>query len=109
MHFLILIFPKTIVYDTVSYTHLDVYKRQRWALPGAKQALGLTNDFCNEYLNAFSSLYPQLRRQIIHRDPNPGNMICSEDQWGFIDFDLAERNARIYDCLLYTSMVPQFP
>ncbi len=81
---------------------------RRWALPGAKQALGLTNDFCNEYLNAFSSLYPQLRRQIIHRDPNPGNMICSEDQWGFIDFDLAERNARIYDpCYAATAVLSE--
>ena len=81
---------------------------RRWALPGAKQALGLANDFCNEYLNAFSSLYPQLRRQIIHRDPNPGNIICSQDQWGFIDFDLAERNARIYDpCYAATAVLSE--
>ena len=42
-------------------------------------------------------LYPKLPRQIIHRDPNPGNIICAEVQWGFIDFELAERNVRIYD------------
>lgn len=26
-----------------------------------------------------------------------GNIICSGEHWGFIDFELAERNARIYD------------
>ena len=79
-----------------------------WALPGAKQALGLTDDFCKEYLDTFAALYPKLPRQIIHRDPNPGNIICNQDQWGFIDFDLAERNARIYDpCYAATAVLSE--
>ena len=79
-----------------------------WALPGAKQALGLTDAFCKEYLATFSSLYVKLPRQIIHRDPNPGNIICNQDQWGFIDFDLAERNARIYDpCYAATAVLSE--
>ena len=79
-----------------------------WALPGAKQALGLTDAFCKEYLDTFSVLYPKLPRQIIHRDPNPGNIICNQDQWGFIDFDLAERNARIYDpCYAATAVLSE--
>ena len=68
-----------------------------WALPKAKQALGLSEGFCKAYLDTFTDLYPRLPRQIIHRDPNPGNIIRSEERWGFIDFDLAERNVRIYD------------
>lgn len=81
---------------------------QGWALPKAKQALGLTDDFCKAYLNTFSALYPKLPRQIIHRDPNPGNIICSDAQWGFIDFDLAERNARIYDpCYAATAVLSE--
>ena len=45
---------------------------------------------------------------IIHRDPNPGNIICAADQWGFIDFELAERNARIYDpCYAATAVLPE--
>ena len=79
-----------------------------WALPKAKQALGLTEDFCREYLSTMEALYPQLPRQIIHRDPNPGNIICAEDRWGFIDFDLAERNARIYDpCYAATAVLSE--
>jgi len=68
-----------------------------WALPNAKAFLGLSDEFCREYLDNLASLYPELPRQIIHRDPNPGNIICSDDQWGFLDFELAERNVRIYD------------
>lgn len=79
-----------------------------WALPRAKQALGLSDEFSKEYLNTFATLYPKLPRQIIHRDPNPGNIICSEDQWGFIDFDLSERNVRIYDpCYAATAVLSE--
>ena len=93
--------------DCVSEADLLATVRD-WALPGAKQALGLTDDFCEEYLDTFSALYPKLPRQIIHRDPNPGNIICNQDQWGFIDFDLAERNARIYDpCYAATAVLSE--
>ena len=79
-----------------------------WALPKAKEALGLSESFCRSYLDAFTALYPVLPRQIIHRDPNPGNMICAEDQWGFIDFDLSERNVRIYDpCYAATAVLSE--
>ena len=79
-----------------------------WALPRAKEALNLSDAFCKEYLDTFAILYPNLPRQIIHRDPNPGNIICAEDQWGFIDFELAERNARIYDpCYAATAVLSE--
>ena len=79
-----------------------------WALPGAKEALNLTDTFCKNYLDRFSALYPHLPRQIIHRDPHPGNIICSEDRWGFIDFDLSERNVRIYDlCYAATAVLSE--
>jgi len=79
-----------------------------WALPNAKKALDLPDGFCGEYLDTFAELYPKLPRQIIHRDPNPGNIICSDTRWGFIDFDLAERNARIYDpCYAATAVLSE--
>jgi Ser/Thr protein kinase RdoA (MazF antagonist) len=79
-----------------------------WALPMAKAAMHLTDAFCEDYLNTFADLYPQLPRQIIHRDPNPGNIICAGDRWGFIDFELAERNARIYDpCYAATAVLSE--
>ena len=79
-----------------------------WALPKAKEALNLSDAFCKKYLDTFATLYPVLPRQIIHRDPNPGNIICAENTWGFIDFDLAERNARIYDpCYAATAVLSE--
>ena len=79
-----------------------------WALPKAKEALNLSDAFCKEYLDTFATLYPSLPRQIIHRDPNSGNIICAENQWGFIDFDLSERNLRIYDpCYAATAVLSE--
>ena len=55
-----------------------------------------------------SRLYPKLPKQIIHRDPNPSNIIVSGDKWGFIDFDLSERNVRIYDpCYAATAILSE--
>ncbi|MFQ6829424.1 MAG: AraC family transcriptional regulator, partial [Acutalibacter sp.] len=43
-----------------------------------------------------------------HRDPNPSNMILAEDTWGFIDFDLSERNIRIFDpCYAATAILSE--
>lgn len=83
-------------------------KVRDWALPESKKALGLSDAFCNQFLNDFASLYSKLPQQMIHRDPNPGNIICSDDLWGFIDFDLAERNVRIYDpCYAATAVLSE--
>ena len=93
--------------DCVSEADLLATLRD-WALPKAKEAMGLPDRFCEEYLETFTSLYPRLPRQIIHRDPNPGNIICAQSQWGFIDFELAERNARIYDpCYAATAVLSE--
>ena len=79
-----------------------------WALPKAKDALKLSDSFCKAYLDTFARLYPKLPRQIIHRDPNPGNIIRGEGRWGFIDFDLSERNSRIYDpCYAATAVLSE--
>ena len=79
-----------------------------WALPKAKSALNLSDAFCEDYLATLTALYPTLPRQIIHRDPTPGNIICADGAWGFIDFELAERNARIYDpCYAATAVLSE--
>ena len=93
--------------DCVSEADLLATVRD-WALPKAKAVLHLSDTFCKEYLDTFAALYPNLPRKVIHRDPNPGNIICAEDQWGFIDFELAERNARIYDpCYAATAVLSE--
>ncbi|MCI9444807.1 MAG: helix-turn-helix domain-containing protein [Oscillospiraceae bacterium] len=77
---------------------VNLYETVRdWAMPRAKDILPLPEPFRREYLETFGKLYGSLPRQIIHRDPHPGNIIVSQDKWGFIDFELSERNLRIYD------------
>ena len=79
-----------------------------WALPKVKEALRLSDSFCRDFMAAFEALYPALPRQIIHRDPHPGNILHADGQWGFIDFDLAERNARVYDpCYAATAVLSE--
>lgn len=93
--------------DCVSEANLLATVRD-WALPKAKTVLNLSEIFCKEYLETFGDLYPGLPRQIIHRDPNPGNIISGSNQWGFIDFELAERNVRIYDpCYAATAVLSE--
>jgi len=50
----------------------------------------------------------QVLFKLYHRDPNPGNIIISDEEWGFIDFDLSERNIRIYDpCYAATAILSE--
>lgn len=89
---LILRQAKTPVNDVNLYESV-----KNWALPRTKDILSLSESFCRGYLNEFGKLYDKLPKQTIHRDPNPSNIIVSQDEWGFIDFELSEKNLRIYD------------
>ena len=86
---------------------VDLYEDvKNWALPKAKEILSIPEQFCREYLEKFRELYSNLPKQIIHRNPNPATIIVSQDKWGFIDFELSERNLRIYDpCYAATAVL----
>lgn len=92
-----------VVNDVNMYESVDT-----WALPKAKEILHLPQGFCDSYLREFGQLYDRLPKQIIHRDPNPSNVILSKDRFGFIDFDLSERNLRIFDpCYAATAVLSE--
>ncbi len=79
-----------------------------WAVPKLKGIIRVEEEFYRNYSENFGSLYPVLPRQIIHRDPNPGNLILSGEEWGFIDFELSERNVRIFDpCYAATAILSE--
>lgn len=81
---------------------------QNWALSRAQAVLHLPESLLTNYKDTFASLYPTLPRQIIHRDPNPGNMLFDNGKWGFIDFDLTEINARLFDpCYAATAILSE--
>lgn len=87
-----------LAHADVAVDDVDIYRRTTdWAIPILKEKMSLRTNFMDEYVKVFSELAPFLPRQIIHRDPNPGNIILSEDKWGMLDFDLSERNVRILD------------
>ena len=93
----------------IEVEEVDLLSRVRdWALPALKEVIGMDEEAIKKYLQAMNRLYPKLPRQIIHRDPNPSNIIVSGDKWGFIDFDLSERNVRIYDpCYAATAILSE--
>ena len=68
-----------------------------WAIPVLHDVLPLEKAFTSRFSSRLRALYDKLPRQIVHRDPNPANILLSGGKWGFIDFELSERNARIYD------------
>jgi Ser/Thr protein kinase RdoA (MazF antagonist) len=87
-----------------------------WALPEVRKqnkqwSMGLSDKFFDDYLTTFAKLCPQLPRQIIHRDPNPGNILFNGDNvTGFIDFELSERNIRLFDpCYCATGILSEAP
>ncbi|WMJ22518.1 helix-turn-helix domain-containing protein [Paludicola sp. MB14-C6] len=80
-----------------------------WAIPKVKQVSNLSDSFYDDYLNNFSVLYPHLPKQIIHRDINPSNIIMQDGKVsGFIDFELTEKNIRIFDpCYTATAILSE--
>lgn len=68
-----------------------------------KEIEGL-NKIIEEINKNFKQLYDKLPRQVIHRDVHGENMIFQDNRLvGYIDFDLSQINARIFDiCYLCT-------
>lgn len=49
-------------------------------------------------VSKLESIYPELPVQLIHRDVHFGNFLFEGDEFsGYIDFDLSQRNIRIFD------------
>ena len=72
------------------------------------EKLDLPKCFMEMYEVEFAQRYESLPQQIIHRDPNPGNIILCDDNWGVLDFELSERNVRIFDpCYAATAILSE--
>lgn len=77
----------------------DLEKTLReWALPAAMREMQLDADWARGYMEHFAALYPLLPKQIVHRDPNPDNMLLvGGTVAAFLDFDLSRILPRIFD------------
>lgn len=73
------------------------------------EIIGQLHLILERYDKEFGKLYPYLNKHIIHRDPNPSNIIMRDDKLvSFIDFELSERNLRIFDpCYAATSILSE--
>jgi AraC-like DNA-binding protein/Ser/Thr protein kinase RdoA (MazF antagonist) len=86
-----------------------------WALPEVKRqnqlhGMNLPDSFFDDYARNFGVLYEKLPKQLIHRDPNPGNILFDGGEvGGFIGFGLAERNIRLWDvCYCATGILSEW-
>ena len=86
-----------------------------WALPSVQKQniqwkMGLPESLFEDYLREFGALYDALPKQIIHRDPNPCNILFDGGEVsGFIDFDLSERGPRLWDpCYCATGILSEW-
>lgn len=101
------------LHKTLSKLELPVFEADlleafRHALPKAQNVLHTDTAFCSALSSQLEELCRALPRQIIHRDPNPGNIISDGNSWGFIDFELSERNIRIFDpCYAATAILSE--
>ena len=87
----------------------NIFKSAKeWAIPALSGKMDLPKSFVEMYEKEFGEIYESLPQQIIHRDPNPGNIILCGDSWGILDFDLSERNIRIFDpCYTATAILSE--
>lgn len=71
--------------------------------------MGIPDSFFEDYISTFGELFEKLPKQLIHRDPNPCNILFDGGEVsGFIDFDLSERNVRLWDtCYCATGILSE--
>lgn len=78
------------------------------ALPKLRAYLDLPESLCTTLKNTLAQYYPLLPQHIVHRDLNPSNILRSESGWSLIDFELSERNIRLYDpCYAATAVLSE--
>ena len=80
-----------------------------WAIPMLQKANIISNAVCRKYTEEFGGLYAGLPQQIIHRNLSPSNIILEGSKWGIMEFELSERNIRIFDpCYAATAILSEF-
>lgn len=70
---------------------------------------GFIEKFFEDYIHNFGRLFEKLPKQLIHRDPNPCNILfCDGEISGFTDFEFSERNVRLQDpCYCATGILSE--
>lgn len=80
-----------------------VEQLQEWAIPSVRRNRTMVDGSTIERIweavgPELSSLYGELPKQLIHRDPHPANMLFDAGSLtGFVDFEMVVRGPRIFD------------
>lgn len=93
----------------VATNQANIYKSVKdWAIPLLAERMNLSREFMERYDRVFGAIYESLPQQVIHRDLNPGNIVLSDHDWRILDFELSERNIRIFDpCYAATAILSE--
>lgn len=69
----------------------------------------ISEDVYVKVVEQLEQVYDVLPKQLIHRDVNFGNFLFTDDEIsGYIDFDLSQRNIRIFDlCYFFTGLLAE--
>lgn len=95
-----------------SYPDMDLIQQlSKWAIPQTLEAakqIGRREEllhFTDLMISMGFPIISRLPKQLIHRDPHPGNMLfVDEGSIGFLDFDISVNGIRLFDlCYLCTS------
>lgn len=77
-------------------------------IPRIKEVSALPKSFYHDYIAAFSEIFDKLPRQLIHRNPCPNCFVGNSSSVGITDFELSERNLRIFDpCYAATAVLSE--
>ncbi|MCL2512393.1 MAG: helix-turn-helix domain-containing protein [Oscillospiraceae bacterium] len=98
------------VHEQNLYSHVT-----EWALPEVrkqndKHNIGLPDGFFTDYIEKSGVLFEKMPKQLIHRDPNPSNILFDGNEVsGFINFDISQRNVRLWDpCYCATGILSEW-
>lgn len=80
-----------------------------WSLPAAARAMNLPDRFVQDFSAAFTQLFPQLPRTVIHRNPTPDAFLFEQETLtGYAHFEMAEINIRLFDvCYAATAILSE--
>lgn len=77
-------------------------------IPKMQEIASLPQSFCDDYITGFSAIYDKLPKQLIHRNPCPNCFVNANSNIGITDFELSERNLRIFDpCYTATAVLSE--
>jgi Ser/Thr protein kinase RdoA (MazF antagonist) len=102
-----------------TYPHAQQFQELRlvehvstWAVPTIERhaehvAVERIRAISDDFEKALSPIYADLPQQLIHRDPNPSNILFTSGRLaGFLDFDMVTRCAKVFDpCYCASSML----